>query len=329
METGIQTTKLSTSGDSKAVHSKMATFIPPFIKNVKRESCKSTVLSDNIRTSPAFVPPFKKQRSVVSGSPSKPQEEQKLHHVFVPPAKKTPRITDVTANKSKEDEETMNENLMNSPNLPVGRDSKDSAAEASCMEGTSSQGQGAVTLFHEVSMIHSALHDMRKRMVCLRSTDTFLSLHNVALARDMQDMRIRKKKRGTIRPLPGRLFLNKTAGVPRIPLKAAGNGKPPGRYSPKQARPSVFLVDCFILSQQKQNHPLDTFLFLLLQLDSHGVHQQVLKITGETAESFRFRLQQFIKQEAFIDGSGVQLGDGGWLVPSNDGTVGKEEFYRY
>lgn len=239
VETGIQTTKLSTSGESKAVHSKMAAFTPPFIKNVKRESCKTTVLSDNIRTSPAFVPPFKKQRSVVSGSPSKSQEEeQKLHHVYVPPAKKTPRTTDVTANKSNEDDETMNENLMNSPNRPVGCDSKDSTAEPSCMEGTSSQGQGAVTLLHKVSMIHSALHNMRKLMVGVRSTDMFLSLHNVELARDMQDMRIRKKKRTTIRPMPGRLFLTKTAGVLRIPLKAAGNGKPPGRYSPKQARPS-------------------------------------------------------------------------------------------
>lgn len=54
----------------------------------------------------------------------------------------------------------------------------------------------------------------------------------------------------------------------------------------------------------------------------------MLKISGETAEYFRFRLQQFIKQEEFIDGSGVQLGDGGWLIPSNEGTVGKEEFYR-
>lgn len=158
VETEIQTAKLVTSGDSKAVHAKMAPFIPPFIKNVKRESCKSTVLSDNTRTSSAFVPPFKKQRSVVSGSPSKPQEEeQKLHHVFVPPAKKAPRTTDVTANNSKEDNEPINENLMNSPTRPVGCDSQDSAAEASCMEGTSSPGQGAVTLLNEVSMMITLL----------------------------------------------------------------------------------------------------------------------------------------------------------------------------
>lgn len=53
------------------------------------------------------------------------------------------------------------------------------------------------------------------------------------------------------------------------------------------------------------------------------------KITSETAESFRFNLQQFIKWEAFVDEGGVQLADGGWLIPCNDGTAGKEEFYRY
>lgn len=70
-------------------------------------------------------------------------------------------------------------------------------------------------------------------------------------------------------------------------------------------------------------------MFLFFQLYSHGVHQHVYEITSETAESFRFSLQQFVKQEAFIDGGGVQLANGGWLIPSNDGTAGKEEFYRY
>lgn len=53
------------------------------------------------------------------------------------------------------------------------------------------------------------------------------------------------------------------------------------------------------------------------------------EITSDTAECFRFSLKQFVKQETFIDGGGVQLADGGWLIPSNDGTAGKEEFYRY
>lgn len=72
------------------------------------------------------------------------------------------------------------------------------------------------------------------------STDMFQDVHNIELARDMQHMRIRKKKRQTIRPLPGSLFLTKSSGVQRIPLKAAVNGKPPARFSQKQARTEQF-----------------------------------------------------------------------------------------
>uniref|UniRef100_A0A671W034 BRCA2 DNA repair associated n=1 Tax=Sparus aurata TaxID=8175 RepID=A0A671W034_SPAAU len=136
---------------------------------------------------------------------------------------------------------------------------------------------------------------MKDRRV-FKYSDMFQNLHNVELARDMQDMRLRKKKRQTIRPLPGSLFLTKTSGVPRIRLKAAVNRKPPARYTQKQ-------------------------------LYSRGLHQHVCEITSDTAECFRFSLKQFVKQEAFIDGGGVQLADGGWLIPSNDGTAGKEEFY--
>ncbi|MEQ2282424.1 hypothetical protein AMECASPLE_000570 [Ameca splendens] len=120
---------------------------------------------------------------------------------------------------------------------------------------------------------------------------------NIELARDMQDMRIRKKKRQTIRPLPGSLFLTKTSGVERIPLKVALNGCNPGRYSAQE-------------------------------LYEWGVHKHVPEITCGNAESFRFNLLQFVKQESLADGGGVQLADGGWLIPSNDWTAGKEEFYK-
>lgn len=64
----------------------------------------------------------------------------------------------------------------------------------------------------------------------------FHNVENVELARDMQDMRIRKKKRQTIRPLPGSLFLTKTPGVLRISLKVAVKGRLPTRCTQKQAR---------------------------------------------------------------------------------------------
>ncbi|XP_051253121.1 breast cancer type 2 susceptibility protein isoform X2 [Dicentrarchus labrax] len=275
VETRLQKTtptRHSSPGDSRSAHSKMPTFVPPFLKSAKTESRKNTVLKDNIRTPPVFVPPFKKQRTIVQESSSKPQEEEdKTHHLFVTPFNSNtyvPPATDVTGNKSKDIQtvalaDTTNDNLIHNQNLPVG-----CGSENSRVEDTLSTSQ-----------------------------DMFQNLPNVELARDMQDMRIRKKKRQNIRPLPGSLFLTKTCGVSRIALKAAVNGKPPARYTQKQ-------------------------------LYEYGVHQHVYAITSETAESFRFNLQQFVKKEAFIDGGGVQLADGGWLIPSNDGTAGKEEFYR-
>ncbi|KAI4815690.1 hypothetical protein KUCAC02_005825 [Chaenocephalus aceratus] len=263
-------TQPSIPGDSRSSHPKMPAFVPPFLRNAKTESHKNGVLKVNQGTPSAFVPPFKKQRTIVQKSSSKPQEEEdnNLHlfvtpfcsNTFVPTAKKTQSTTDVTGNKSKEDIQTVSlagtTNIsLNGQNVAMGCGSEDSSAEASQVEDILSPSQ-----------------------------DIFQNFPNVELARDVQDMRIRKKKRQTIRPLPGSLFLTKTSGGSRIPLKAA--------------------------------------------LYGHGVHQHVCEITSETAESFRFNLQQFIRREALIEGGGVQLADGGWLVPSKDGTAGKEEFYR-
>lgn len=76
--------------------------------------------------------------------------------------------------------------------------------------------------------------------VCVWFVDPFQHLHIVELARDLQVMRIGKKKRQTILPFPGSLFLNKSSGVTRIPFKAAVNGKPPARYTPTQASLQLF-----------------------------------------------------------------------------------------
>lgn len=99
------------------------------------------------------------------------------------------------------------------------------------------------------------------------------TLQNIELARDMQDMRIRKKKRQTIRPLPGSLFLTKTSGVSKILLKDAVNGNPPAKYTQKQVRPKlpVGLAAFFdsyhclwlkmIVLSCKQLHDMFMFLF--------------------------------------------------------------------
>ncbi|AWO98781.1 putative breast cancer type 2 susceptibility protein -like [Scophthalmus maximus] len=287
VETKLQNTtptQRSASGDGRSAHCRVPAFVPPFLKNTKTETHKNAVVKVSIKTPSAFVPPFKKQRTVVQESSCKPQEEEDKHqhvcikptssNIYMSPSRNTQNSADATSDKSKEYIQavalahTTNDNLMNNQKAPGGCGSEDSAAMASCDEDTVHRGQ-----------------------------DMFSNLENVEMARDMQDMRIRKKKRQTIRPLPGSLFLTKTSGVQRIPLKAAVDGKPPARFTPKQ-------------------------------LYGYGVHQHVFDITSETSETFRFNLKHFLKLEAFIDGGGVHLADGGWLIPSNDGTAGREEFYR-
>ena len=79
----------------------------------------------------------------------------------------------------------------------------------------------------------------------------------------------------------------------------------------------------------KKERKCNLMLLGFFQLYGYGVHRHVSEISSETAESFRFSLLHFIKQETLIDEGGVQLADGGWLMPSNDWTAGKDEFFRY
>nr|XP_043887864.1 breast cancer type 2 susceptibility protein isoform X3 [Solea senegalensis] len=266
----------SIAGRGTSAHSKIPTFVPPFLKNAKTETRRNTVLNVGAKTPSAFVPPFKKQRTVVQESSSRPHDEKDIHlrlfgppsnsNGLAPPAKKPQSGADVSGDKGEEDVKTMT--------FPDTTDNPTMNSPADCVSDESAAEE-----------------------VFSRSQDMFLNLESVEMARDMQDMRIRKKKRQTIRPLPGSLFLAKTSGVSRVPLKAAVNGKPPVRCSPKQ------LYEC-------------------------GVHQHVCEISSENAEMFRFSLKQFLNMEVFTEHGGVQLADGGWLVPSNDGTAGKQEFYR-
>ncbi|XP_072248251.1 breast cancer type 2 susceptibility protein [Leuresthes tenuis] len=264
-------TQGSAPGGSGSAQSKMPTFVPPVFKNTKTEAQKNPVFKENSVT-PVFVPPFKTKRTLVQeGSPKQHDEEDKSQHSFimqsnrntyVPPTKKIQGTADV-----KTLVDTTNDD-MNNGSVPVDWGSVSCGAEASHVDDTFSRGR-----------------------------DISQNLQNIELARDMQDMRIRKKKRQNIRPLPGSLFLTKTSGVARIPLKVAVNGKPPARYTSEQ-------------------------------LYRYGVHRHVSEISSETAECFRFSLLHFIKQETLIDEGGVQLADGGWLMPSNDWTAGKDEFFR-
>lgn len=60
-----------------------------------------------------------------------------------------------------------------------------------------------------------------------------------------------------------------------------------------------------------------------------GVSKHCVKINSRNAESFQFHVQDYFGKESAWAAEGLQLADGGWLVPSDAGTAGKEEFYRY
>lgn len=65
-----------------------------------------------------------------------------------------------------------------------------------------------------------------------------------------------------------------------------------------------------------------------VQLYMYGVSKHCIKINSKNAESFEFHTQDYFGTEGLCAGKGIQLADGGWLIPSNDGKAGKEEFYR-
>uniref|UniRef100_A0A8D0DQU1 BRCA2 DNA repair associated n=1 Tax=Salvator merianae TaxID=96440 RepID=A0A8D0DQU1_SALMN len=120
---------------------------------------------------------------------------------------------------------------------------------------------------------------------------------NLQYARNLQEMRILKKQRQRIRPQPGSLYLVKTSATPKIPLKVAVEDKFPGSFSHEQ---------------------LYTF----------GISKEHISINSKNAENFQFLIQDFFSKEYFLETHGIQLADGGYLVPNDEGKAGKEEFYR-
>ncbi|XP_014892348.1 breast cancer type 2 susceptibility protein [Poecilia latipinna] len=256
----------SEQGDGRSAACRMPTFVPPFFKNAKRDALNKPEARDRKKV-PAFVPPFKKQRVVQQESSPTQQEDNKQHHSL---CLETNSKTDAPLTKTTQ-----------------------SCEEVVTLVNTSN----TKTINQSVPLKVGSVSSTEMLHVEDKPSGSQDRTENIGLARDMQDMRIRKKKRQTIRPLPGSLFLTKTSGVARIPLKAAVNGNIPGRYSAQE------LYEC-------------------------GVHKHVPEITSQNAESFRFNLLQFVKQETLAEGGGVQLADGGWLIPSDDWTAGKEEFYR-
>lgn len=61
----------------------------------------------------------------------------------------------------------------------------------------------------------------------------------------------------------------------------------------------------------------------------YGVSKRCIKVNSTNAESFQFLIKDFVSKEYLLAGNGIQLADGGWLIPTDDGKAGKKEFYRY
>ncbi|NXP14845.1 BRCA2 protein, partial [Thinocorus orbignyianus] len=138
------------------------------------------------------------------------------------------------------------------------------------------------------------------------TTDTDLENGNLAVikmmtnlrcARDLQEMRIKKKYRQNISSQPGSLYLIKTSARNRISLKTAVEEESPCFYSTEE-------------------------------LYTYGVSKHCAQVNSTNAESFQFLIKDFFSKEYLLAGNGIQLADGGWLIPTDEGKAGKREFYR-
>ncbi|XP_035180584.1 breast cancer type 2 susceptibility protein isoform X2 [Oxyura jamaicensis] len=120
---------------------------------------------------------------------------------------------------------------------------------------------------------------------------------NLRCARDLQEMRIKKKYRQNISSQPGSLYVIKTSARNRISLRTAVEEKSPRFYSTEE-------------------------------LYRYGVSKHCVQVNSTNAESFQFLIKDFFSKEYLLEGNGIQLADGGWLIPTDEGKAGKKEFYR-
>ncbi|KAK9402363.1 breast cancer type 2 susceptibility protein [Crotalus adamanteus] len=63
------------------------------------------------------------------------------------------------------------------------------------------------------------------------------------------------------------------------------------------------------------------------QLYAFGVSRQSIKINSTNAEDFQFLIQDFFSRKYFLEDQGIQLADGGYIIPNDEGKAGKEEFF--
>ncbi|OCT96028.1 breast cancer type 2 susceptibility protein isoform X1 [Xenopus laevis] len=128
-------------------------------------------------------------------------------------------------------------------------------------------------------------------------SDILQMTSNLRCSKDLQEMRIRKKQRQKIKAQPGSLYCMKMSPVKRISLESAVEGRGPILYSREQ-------------------------------LYKYGVVKNHIGVSSEKASSFQFHCSYYFTKELLLSGNGVQLADGGWLIPTDQGKAGKGEIYR-
>ncbi|KAK3531907.1 hypothetical protein QTP70_034409 [Hemibagrus guttatus] len=225
---------------------------------------------------PVFIPPFRKILKKATPKNCVLTAVAQVPSVFVPPIKKKDTSDNVHMKASPQisgDSPAITSSSCESSNYHSAKKTEDQKAEETKRE---EKLENDTTVPGETNIIWQ---------------------QSLELAQDMQNMRISKKKRQRVRPLPGTFYLAKTSGVSRISLKEAVGYKCPELHTEEQ-------------------------------LYQHGVSFRVSQITSENAEYFRFSCDEFLKREVLRETGGIQLADGGWLIPDNKGMLGKEEFYR-
>ncbi|KAM9602331.1 breast cancer type 2 susceptibility protein isoform 2-T2 [Morphnus guianensis] len=145
---------------------------------------------------------------------------------------------------------------------------------------------------HQSCIQHAADTDLENGNLAMVKMMT-----NLRCARDLQEMRIKKKYRQNISSQPGSLYVIKTSARNRISLKTAVEEKSPIFYSTEE-------------------------------LYTYGVSKHCIQVNSTNAESFQFLMKDFFSKEYLLAGNGMQLADGGWLIPTDEGKAGKKEFYR-
>uniref|UniRef100_A0A7M4FUI4 BRCA2 DNA repair associated n=1 Tax=Crocodylus porosus TaxID=8502 RepID=A0A7M4FUI4_CROPO len=206
--------------------------------------------------------------------------QSKTAKFFVPPFKT--KLDDLA------DEKLGNKTLdsLTNSNVNVDKEQKDALVQQSTGEGEAYQSDERDCTKHAAA-----------RNLGNDGADLTNMITNLQQARNLQEMRIRKKYRQNIRPQPGSLYIMKTSAVKRISLKAAVENNSLHIYSTEQ-------------------------------LYMYGVSKHCIQVNSINAESFEFLIQDFFSEEYFLAGHGVQLADGGWLIPTDEGRAGKNEFYR-